>query len=479
MKAKPKGAKSRYRNLVARGSTIYYERVENGRRVRHTLETDDWTVAAERRDAWEALHGTARAPFIRREVPTLADVTARYLAEGTLHLAPTTRRDRALTLAADGPVLRTLGAKRLDEITPALLHEWYAAEAAAERPKRGRRSHKTLKGYTDALAAVLGYARDLELIEADPVATFRTALRRRSRTKAGRAERDPMRVIQPIETAGELDALVRAAAETAEAEVARALARAVDARRRGKDRQAALHEREAAAARARGAEVHVLVLLLLDAGLRLGEAFGLRWGSVAWGASEDDPARSLLIDSNRPRGGAPSPPKSGRARRVALSRRLRAALLDLSRSRFGAAADRLVLEHVEPANVRHREWRRVCERAGLGHRSLKCLRDTYASQLLSAGVQLGYISRQLGHSGVAVTSAHYARWAGGDEYRPPIALASGEVPADLLARLGGESPHIPLTSEASRWDGVATSRDSEEIVVELGGIEPPTLRLPA
>ncbi len=45
------------------------------------------------------------------------------------------------------------------------------------------------------------------------------------------------------------------------------------------------------------------------------------------------------------------------------------------------------------------------------------------------------MSFQIGHSDVAATARHYARWCGGDSYRPPIALATGEVPADLLARL--------------------------------------------
>jgi len=55
----------------------------------------------------------------------------------------------------------------------------------------------------------------------------------------------------------------------------------------------------------------------------------------------------------------------------------------------------------------------ILQRARVGQRALKdLLRDTYASQLLTARVQLGYVSRQLGHSDVAVTARPYARWAG-------------------------------------------------------------------
>jgi integrase len=59
-----------------------------------------------------------------------------------------------------------------------------------------------------------------------------------------------------------------------------------------------------------------------------------------------------------------------------------------------------------------------------------------AEELLSAGVQLAYVSHQLGHADVAITARSYARWTGGDAYRAPLALGPGEVPADLLARMG-------------------------------------------
>jgi hypothetical protein len=36
---------------------------------------------------------------------------------------------------------------------------------------------------------------------------------------------------------------------------------------------------------------------------------------------------------------------------------------------------------------------------------------------------------------VGVTEKHYAKWIGDDDYREPMPLAEGEVPADLLARL--------------------------------------------
>ena len=136
--------------------------------------------------------------------------------------------------------------------------------------------------------------------------------------------------------------------------------------------------------------------------------------------------------------------KSGRARRVALSRRLRDALANHYSRQFEPGPDSLVLGSLDPASFRRRDWRRILKRARLETLSPKDLRDTYASWLLTAGVNLGYVSTQLGHSDIGVTVRHYAKWCGGSEYRDPMQLAPGEVPADLLARL--ENSHQTPTT---------------------------------
>ena len=91
------------------------------------------------------------------------------------------------------------------------------------------------------------------------------------------------------------------------------------------------------------------------------------------------------------------------------------------------------------------------ERAGLGHWRPKDLRDTFASHLLTMGINPAYVSRQLGHSDWSVTAKHYARWTGGDYYVEPQPLLPGEVPADLLARFradpGSREGHAEATSD--------------------------------
>ena len=118
---------------------------------------------------------------------------------------------------------------------------------------------------------------------------------------------------------------------------------------------------------------------------------------------------------------------------------MRDGLFELYRERK-ADADEHVLR--TPEDTLYRAWQRVVRRANVGLIRRKDLRDTFASQLLTAGIQLGYISKQLGHASLAVTEQHYALWIEheGDAYRAPMRLHPGEVPADLLARLQ-KRPH--------------------------------------
>lgn len=56
-----------------------------------------------------------------------------------------------------------------------------------------------------------------------------------------------------------------------------------------------------------------------------------------------------------------------------------------------------------------RSMSRVVSRAKLERASFKCLRDTYGSWMLSAGVRLVVVSKQLGHASVTTTEKHYVR----------------------------------------------------------------------
>ena len=90
------------------------------------------------------------------------------------------------------------------------------------------------------LQGVYRCAIELGLVDSTPVPAMLEVVRRLDRSKRGRAAADPAQRIRPIESPGEITRLVDAA-------------------------------------RTDGLLSLTLVLLCLDAGLRLGEALGLRW----------------------------------------------------------------------------------------------------------------------------------------------------------------------------------------------------------
>lgn len=338
-------------------------------------------------------------------MPTFAEMAASYLKEGCGHLAPSTMEDRRSVLREGGPLLGAFGPVKLDAIGRRQLREWWASyvESAGVAPKTGR-------NWLDVISAIYAYAIDLEKVESNPVDALRGILRRLGHSKGGRALADPSRNIRPFETADEIARLLGASA-----------ARPWIAEDDGRASESG--------------DGYLVTLLLLDAGLRLGEVCGLTWGDVLFGRDGNDTGRALLIRQTRARGRHDGAPKSGRERRVALSRRLRSSLLERYMAAGRPSNGERVLPGLDPANYRHRHFARACTSAKLGGgRSPKDLRSTFGSQLLSAGLQLAYVSAQLGHSNVATTARHYAKWIG-SEYRAALALEPGEVPADLLARL--------------------------------------------
>jgi integrase len=440
IKPKPRG--ERYRNLHARGGSIYYEAVVGGVRRCVSLKTADWKLAAERAVEHRQAHGTGRAA--KAEVPLFDAFAAKYLEEATTGLAGTTREDRRKLLRPaegerpPGIVTQAFSGMRLDAITRPVLLSWWQTEVEAKG-----RSQSTGMNYLSALSGVLGYATDLELLSENPVDAFRFTLRRRRRTKQGRAEATRGRHKHPLESAKALAAFVRASEE-------------IGATRRVESKRPILKHQHG----------HVADLLQLDAGLRIGEVAGLRWRDIVWGTDPNDTTRALMIRESLARGKHEGPPKSGRGRKVALSRRLRAILRDFWVACGQPAPGERVLPRFNPRNYAQRHFKLVCERAGLERHTPKDLRSSFVSWLLTCGVQLAYVSEQAGHGDVSVTGAHYGKWAEGNAYRLSLRVRDGEVPADLIARLceDEESHQTPITEVLAGDPAEGNSSDKSEAV---------------
>jgi integrase len=317
-------------------------------------------------------------------------------------------------LGEGGHIRLHFGGTDLDIIDRRMLRAWWL-EVSKRRNQQGKLIGTDAKrNYLNALSAVFDHA-DV----ANPVREFRqTKLARNARTKAARAERADH--ANPL-TVAELHRLF-AALEQYRTQVRVG---------RGKPRSLKPAERRARQ------QVYAVTVLLLDCGLRLGEALGgLYWEDI-------EPGR-LNIRRSLSRGRYLGTTKSGRSRTVELSARAGKALRDW-RSVCGTLGRDGAVFDLGDANYR-RAWRQLFKAAEIPSRNgrepkPKDLRDSYASHLLTLGIPIGYISRQLGHAGTSVTEQRYARWVGdASAYRQGPDLA-GRSPADLLASLLPEDCH--------------------------------------
>jgi integrase len=187
-------------------------------------------------------------------------------------------------------------------------------------------------------------------------------------------------------------------------------------------------------AKTRGARLHVLAMLALFAGLRLGEALALRWNRV----DLDDKVIQVreALESTRAHGIRFKVPKSKAGRRdvtlpdilVEVLREHRKAALEL-RIKLGAGRlpdDALLFanfngEPLQPSNVSS-DWGDLAERIGEPDVTFHALRHTHASQLIANGVDIVTISKRLGHAKPSVTLAIYAHMFHTDDSRAAAAI---------------------------------------------------------
>ena len=231
-------------------------------------------------------------------------------------------------------------------------------------------------------------------------------------------------------------------------------------------------------ARAEEPDFYPLIGFLLSTGCRRGEALGLKWEDV------DFTRKSILIRRALVRGQLGTP-KSGRARSVVLSPALAQILRELLSERQRASLAGRWPEvpdfvfctgkggFLDEQNV-GRSWRRLRRKAeaeGVRPLRLHDARHTFASLALAAGKSVRWVASQLGHSDPALTLRVYAH-------------AMREEESDLsFLDFGGTKRHprgTPARSARARQRApVAKARRGTEKLVELRGIEPLTLRLPA
>jgi integrase len=176
----------------------------------------------------------------------------------------------------------------------------------------------------------------------------------------------------------------------------------------------------------------LLITTALMTGLRQGEILALRWRDV-----EGD---MVNVSHTLHPGGVLGEPKTESSRRTL---KLPPAVMVLLRSHKAAqAAQRLKagrrwhdLDFVfakasgQPYAARtiQKAWKEIAAQAGIPHKPFHALRHTFATVLLSRGVEVVVVSKALGHSSISITADVYADWT------RPMQETTAEVMSAALA----------------------------------------------
>jgi integrase len=163
-----------------------------------------------------------------------------------------------------------------------------------------------------------------------------------------------------------------------------------------------------AAEASRSRDMALLLRLMLETGLRRGEALALQWGDVDLERGEVRVWRAWAKVGSK---GAFTPLKTPTAKRVVplplgLLRRLKARKEELLERLNPEEVGGLHLvggvKPVDPDAFNH-YLRRLAERAGLGRVRVHDLRHTWATLALSRGIPLEVVSERLGHASPTIT----------------------------------------------------------------------------
>ena len=186
---------------------------------------------------------------------------------------------------------------------------------------------------------------------------------------------------------------------------------------RAKMRTYDIEQTAALLAKLRGSRMFIPTALAVLCGLRRGEIAALRWGCV------DFDAGHISVEQSAEQTGAGvryKPPKSGRARTVAMSAtvvaELRAHRIEQAQGLLSLGVrlsdESFVVAQIDgsplqPNSISH-SWMKEVAKTGLPRIRYHDLRHAHATHLLSGGVHPKVASERLGHSKVGITLDLYS-----------------------------------------------------------------------
>lgn len=180
-----------------------------------------------------------------------------------------------------------------------------------------------------------------------------------------------------------------------------------------------------------------LSMLLSRTGMRIGEALAVEWSDVDWVDSQ------IRVSRNIPSGtghSEDSPKTDAGLRLVDMSQELRDALqaLKVRRSAEKLKSGRRGRQRIFATRYEqfHEDWKRAQRAAKVHYLSPHAIRHTYASQMLAAGSDIAWLSKQLGHSSPAVTLSIYSHFIPGKKQQAVNALDRKNEKCKLLQIMG-------------------------------------------
>ncbi|MBQ3279141.1 MAG: site-specific integrase [Clostridia bacterium] len=157
--------------------------------------------------------------------------------------------------------------------------------------------------------------------------------------------------------------------------------------------------------------------LILNTGLRMGEALALQWSDVNWKKNTISVTKNLIRVKNRSGKGKKyklilqDKPKTEKSRRIVpLNKAALAALEDL-KTAPGYRPEGFIIHNKDGAAVLPRTLEEtlenMCAAVGIRKIGVHALRHTYATRLFEKGVDIKIISELLGHSSTEITYRIY------------------------------------------------------------------------
>jgi integrase len=156
-----------------------------------------------------------------------------------------------------------------------------------------------------------------------------------------------------------------------------------------------------------GFDVYALLMTAVRTGMRMGELFGLQWVDLDFNTRFVKVQRSFVR-------GREETPKSGKSRRIDMSKQLSEVLQELKARRReeycarGQDLPRWVFVNqdgtqLDHSNFRKRVFEKLLVTAGLRRVRFHDLRHTFASLLLQQGESPQYVKEQMGHHSINIT----------------------------------------------------------------------------